>query len=353
MKRALIVLPGRGSYDRSGLGQLQDRSEAARGVVERCDAFRAAVGEPTVSELDAAERFKTTLHVAGEHASILTFACSLADLADLDRSRYEIVGVTGNSMGFYTALAAAGALSLDHAIQLVDTMGRYQRGNVLGGQVLYPVTGDDWQEDPERIAAVEETLAAARRAGHGAWWSIRLGGHAVLGADSEGVRFLLANLPKIETSTRSFPLQLPLHSAFHTPIMQAASERALVELDALGWRAPDVPLIDGRGFTFRPRWTSPEALRDYTLGHQVVEAYDFTVGVRAAMHHTAPDVVIVLGPGNSLGGPLARIVVQDGWSGLRTKEALSARQDQDPILLSFGVPAQRRILLPASRRVLV
>lgn len=345
MKRALVVCPGRGSYDRAGLGQLKDRSPAAREVVERCDAWRASVGEPTVSELDAADRFRTTLHVAGEHASLLTFACSLADLADLDRSRYEIVGVTGNSMGWYTALAAAGALSLDDAIRLVDTMGRYQRGNVLGGQLLYPVTGDDWREDPERVALVDRVLAEARDAGHGAWWSIRLGGHAVLGADAGGLKYLQQHLPPVETSTRSFPLQLPLHSAFHTPLMAATSERAFDELGDLGWQAPEVPLIDGRGFVFRPRWADPAALHDYTLGHQVVRPYDFTAAVTAALHHTAPDVVIVLGPGNSLGGPLARVLVQSHWADVRTREAWSERQAADPLLLSFGVAPQRRMLV--------
>lgn len=342
--RTLIVCPGRGSYDRAGLGQLQDRSEAARAVIARCDAWRASVGEPTISELDAAEAYRTTLHVAGEHASLLTFACSLADLADLDLERHEIVGVTGNSMGFYTALAAAGALSLDDAIRLVDTMGRYQRGNVLGGQLLYPVCDEQWRADPQRLAAVEGALEAARAAGYGAWWSIRLGGHAVLGADREGLRALMANLPPIETPTRTFPLQLPLHSAFHTPLMAGTSERARAELHDLAFRAPDVPLIDGRGHVFRPRWTDPVALADYTLGHQVVEAYDLTVAVRAALHHCAPDRVVVLGPGNSLGGPLARILVGDGWGGVRDRGGFDARQAADPLLLSFGLPPQRRLL---------
>lgn len=341
MKRALIVCPGRGSYDRGGLGQLQDRSPAAAQVIARCDAWREQVGEPTVTALDGAEQYRSSLHVAGEHASLLTFACSLADLAELNRDRFQIVGVTGNSMGFYTALAASGALPLDDAIRLVDTMGRYQRRNVLGGQILYPLTDETWREDPERLEVVERALAEAQAAGHGAWWSIRLGGHAVLGGDPDGVRWLLAHLPPVETGTRRFPIQLPLHSAFHTPLMAPASERAFAELGDLGWRPPEVPLIDGRGFVFRPRWADPAALRDYTLGHQVVEPYDFTSGVRAALRHLAPDVVVVLGPGNSLGGPIARILVQEGWSGMRAPGDLEARQAEDPVLLSFGLRPQR------------
>lgn len=344
MKRALIVCPGRGSYERTSLGQLQDRSEAARAIVARCDAYRSSVGEPTITEIDAADRYRTPLHVAGEHASLLTFACSLADMADLSQA-YDVVAVTGNSMGFYTALAASGALSLDDAIRLVDTMGRYQRGNVIGGQLLYPVAGSNWLEDPDLVASVDEAVARVRAEGHGAWWSIRLGGHAVLGADASGIKALIAALPTIQTGAHTFPLQLPLHSAFHTPLMAATSARATRDLDGLGWRAPTAPLIDGRGFVFRPRWADPQALAEYTLGHQVVEAYDFTLGVVTALQHVAPDVVVALGPGNPLGGPLARILVQCGWAGLRTRAQFEARQASDPVLLSFGLSPQRRLLV--------
>jgi len=187
MRRALVVCPGRGSYDRAGLGQLQDRSDAVDQVLDAADAFRTAAGRPTIRELDSDERYRTTRHVAGEHASLLTFACSLADLADLARDRFEIVGVTGNSMGFYTALAAAGALPLDDAIRLVDTMGAYQKSNVIGGQILYPACDADWSPSPALIQTIETTLQAARDAGHSAHLSIDLGGFYVLGADKAGL----------------------------------------------------------------------------------------------------------------------------------------------------------------------
>ncbi len=340
MKRALVVAPGRGSYDRAALGQLQDRTPA---LLDACDAWRTAHGRPTVRELDAAPSYRTSLHVAGENASLLTFACSLADLHDLSPC-YQIVGVVGNSMGFYTALAASGALPLEDAIRLVDTMGAYQTRNVIGGQVLYPMCGSDWRSTPAHRQVVEDALQEVRRRGHGAWWSIDLGGYAVLGADRPGVKALLEVLPTIERGPRRFPLQLPLHSAFHTPLMEETSRRAFRELSDLAFRAPKVPLIDGRGIVFRPRWADPTALRDYTLGHQVVRAFDFTRAVLTALHHCAPDVVIALGPGNALGGPLARILVQDHWRGIADRADFEALQASDPILLAFGVDDQRRQL---------
>ncbi len=341
MKRALLVCPGRGSYDRAQLGQLQDRSEAARAVVAVCDAYRAQRGLPTVTALDGAERYSNRLHVAGEHASLLTAACSLADAAELDRTRYEVVGVVGNSMGFYTALAVAGALPIEDAVRLIDTMGAYQEANVQGGQILYPLVDEAWRPSSEMRDRIEVALRTARDAGHGAWWSIDLGSYAVLGGDEEGCRHLLAALPPEIRGPRTFPVRLPLHSAFHTPLLADTSRRALDDLDDLQWRAPHTDLVDGRGVVHRPLRASPSGLRDYTLGAQVVDTFDFRAAVRTALHHCGPEVVVALGPGNALGGPLAALLVQDGWGGVRSRAALEARQADDPVLLSFGLPDQR------------
>ncbi len=329
--RTLVVCPGRGSYDRASLGSLAGR---AAGLLDLCDGWRHAQGRPTVSELDAADTYRATWHVAGEHASLLTAACSWADWEELP-DRHEIVGVVGNSMGFYTALAVAGALPLPDAVRLVDTMGAYQEGNVLGGQVLYPLAERDWRPDPARRAVVEAAL------GDDAWWSIDLGLYAVLGGTEAGLKRLGTTLPREERRGRVFPLRLPLHSAFHTPLMVETSRRARAALADLPFAAPRVPLIDGRGQVHRPRWADPAALGAYTLGHQVVAPFDFAIAVRAALRHCAPEVVVALGPGNSLGAPLAALLVQEGWQGVRTREAFEARQAEAPLLLSFGVPDQR------------
>jgi len=344
----LVVCPGRGSYDRRALGQLGDRSDAVDAIVDRCDAWRARHDRPTIRALDSAEAYRSSLHVAGEHASLLTFACSMADLASLDRSRFEIVGVTGNSMGWYTAMAAAGALTLDDAIELVDTMGWYQHKHVIGGQVLVPCFGDGQLESPRRIAEIEAALDRCRAAGHTAEWSIHLAGYAVLGADRDGVKLLLEQLEPVTIGSRTFPVQLPLHSAFHTSLLQATSSRAAHDLAHLRPTAPDIPLVDGRGTVWRPRHADGEAMWRYTLGHQVCRPYDFTTAVRTALRHTGAQAVVMLGPGNSLGGPLARLLVHEGWRGIRSSSALSeAQAGEAPPLLSFGVAAQRQRLVVA------
>ena len=243
-RRALIVCPGRGSYSRDTLGSLQGRSPAVEDLVDRCDALRTHHGRPTIRSIDGMDTFRTGKHVAGEHASLLTFACAMADALEVDEGSFEVVGVTGNSMGWYTALAAAGALPIEEAARLVETMGAYQKGNIIGGQVLLPACSTvamGQLEDEEKLSAIEDTLRRCREAGHTAEWSIRLGGYAVLGADKAGVRFLLEHLPKETRGARTFPIQLPMHSAFHTSLLHETSLQARAELADLPYRAPKGP----------------------------------------------------------------------------------------------------------------
>jgi len=345
-RRTLVVCPGRGSYTRASLGSLKGRSAAATEAIAVCDAARAARGLPTVTALDADEKFRTTRHVAGEHASLLTFAAGYADWLELDRDGYQVVGVAGNSMGWYTALAVAGALPLADAVRLIDTMGAYQQSNVVGGQLLVPLLDGDWRPDPVALAAVESALQSVRLQGHDAAWSIHLGSFAVLGASTEGIKALQAALPEHRRGDRTFPLQLPLHSAFHTSLMQPTADRAAIDLAQLAFTAPDVSLVDGEGRIARPVWADPEQLRAYTLGTQVVAPYDFATSIRTALRHTGAEVIVALGPGNALGGPLASLLVSENWRGARDRASFDAIQRSDaPALLSFGVALQRTALV--------
>lgn len=327
--RALILCPGRGSYSRDTLGSLAGVDAPSLDVL---DAMRAALGRPTVRELDAAPRFSPRLHLAGEHASILTAGCTLADLDQLDPEKVRPVAVCGNSMGWYTALAAAGALSLDDGARLIETMASYQAKNVIGGQIVYPLHRDDWTPDPDRIAAVEAAVAAIPELR----WSIRLGGQAVLGGTDEALAAAAAHLPPIE-GRYSFPLRLPMHSAFHTPLLQPASDRAQADLADLSFQAPRLPLIDGRGQIYRPLHADPAALRAYTLGAQVTTPYDFTTMLRTALREYAPDIVILPGPGGSLGGAIGQTMVQEGWRGITDKASFQAAG----VLVSMARPEQR------------
>ena len=64
----------------------------------------------------------------------------------------------GNSLGWYTALAVAGALSFDDAFRLVQEIALLQEEPLpdggAGGQVIYPLADADWRPAPDLRAAV-------------------------------------------------------------------------------------------------------------------------------------------------------------------------------------------------------
>ena len=331
--RVLLMCPGRGSYSASTLGSLQVESD----VLDWLDAFRNSLGRASIRDLDAALRVSAKKHVAGENASLLTFAATAADLECLDPDKTRVVAVAGNSMGWYSALYASGALELDEAARLIETMGAYQAGNVLGGQVLYPVCDEEWRPSGVGWEVVNQALEHPE-----VHLSIKLGGSVVLAGEGEGLRTLM-DLPPVKRGTRSYPLKLPLHSAFHSPVMRGTSERALGELADLALHSPGVPLVDGTGRVHQP-WASADDLLSYTLVEQVLEPYDFTASVRSAMGEFAPDAVLLPGPGDTLGAPVAQALISCGWRGLRDKQDFfDAQSGPRPVVLSMAREDQRAL----------
>ena len=55
--------------------------------------------------------------------------------------------------------------------------------------------------------------------------SIYLGGNIVLGGTKEALEQAQNKLPALQIGTTSFPLILPLHSAFHTPLLENTSHK--------------------------------------------------------------------------------------------------------------------------------
>jgi [acyl-carrier-protein] S-malonyltransferase len=305
---------------------------------------RAERGAVALSALDDAPTFGAA-HMAGDNAAALIFAATARDALRLDPDKVDVVAVLGNSMGWYTSLYIGGVFDFENGFRLADRMGAMQNAGVVGGQLLYPVVDDLWRADDGRKKAVEEALAAARLKGRAVGPSIRLGGLAVLWGDVDGVRELLGALPKVRFGERDYPFQLHGHSAFHSPLLKSVAERALAESADLPWRAPRTTLIDGRGHAFRPLTTDPAALYRYTLSTQIVETYDFTASVRVCLREFAPDSLVLLGPGDSLGGAIAQAMIEERRSGLASKTDFLARQATDPLLISLERSEQAALVV--------
>lgn len=338
---AVLVCPGRGTYNKDELGYL-GRHFPDPALLAAFDAERRERGQDTLSDLDGAERFSMARHTRGDNASGLIYAATLGDALSIDRDRIEIVAVTGNSMGWYSALACAGAVAADNGFTIANTMGTLMQQALIGGQLVYPFLGAEWQPDPARKAALLDHVGRIdAREGHVLALSIDLGGMLVLAGNEAGLKAFETEAEPIEGR---FPMRLGNHAAFHTPLQEPVAEQGRAALPESLFGQPRVPLVDGRGAVWWPHASDPAALRDYTLGHQVRESYDFTRAITVAAREFAPDLIIVTGPGATLGGAVAQSLILDGWRGMASKADFKARQDAEPLLVSMGMAEQRGLV---------
>lgn len=334
--RAVLVCPGRGSYAAASLGSLP----ADHPWVVRAEQLRAGYGLEPLLSLDRSERFDPSRHLQPVHASPLIFLVSMLD-AEIAVADHEVVAVVGNSLGWYTALAVTGALPFEDAFRLVQEMAILQQEPLpdggSGGQVIYPLADAAWRPDPTLHAAVRAALADPGGNGAGTVHeSIDLGGYAVLAGDEAGVARLLSRLAPVMVGERLFPLRLAMHGPYHTPLVAHVADAARERLADLRWRAPLATLIDGRGSRWTPWSTDPAALRDYTLGEQVTTPFRFSASIHVALREEAPDLLVLPGPGNSLGGICGQLVVGEGYRGIRSREDFEAAQRSGaPVVLSM------------------
>jgi [acyl-carrier-protein] S-malonyltransferase len=331
MKRAALVFPGRGSYTAASLGSLP----ADDSLVERVEELRRRYDLPPLLELDGATRFDPKVHLLPANASPLIFLTSLINLAATPDDTEPVVAV-GNSMGWYTALTAVGALTLEDGYRLVQEMSLLQQeplpSDGPGGQVIYPLTGPDWRLDPDLRARVDAALAQGNGEVH---TSIDLGGYAVLAGSETGVARLMQHLPPERVGERLYPLRLALHGPYHTPLVSHVAEEAQRRLTDLHWHAPEIALVDGRGARWSPWSTDPAALRDYTLGPQVTTPFSFAASMRVVLREWAPDVLLLPGPGNSLGGICGTAIVAEGYRGIHDRAEFEGAQERDALILSL------------------
>ncbi len=342
-KTAVYICPGRGTYNKSELGYLHKYHKDLKNIFDRIDDYRKQKDFPSLWTLDGEETFKPKEHLWGINSSGLIFASSYADFLKINSENFEVVAVTGNSMGWYTACVCAGALSFTSGNHLIHSMSAQVKDEIIGGQIIYPEIQENWRPNQEITNMLNQKIADVNsRVDHAVYNSIYFGGYRIIGGNELGLKALIKELPN---RLDIYPFRLVGNGAFHTPLFTDISRKVRKELKVDLFQKFEIPLIDGRGKIWTPYSSSLDELWDYTLGHQVDKPYDFTTAINVAVKEFAPDYLILGGPGMTMGGAVGQILIQNNLKSLTDKESFKLLQQNDPYLLSMGDDLQRNYVV--------
>jgi [acyl-carrier-protein] S-malonyltransferase len=230
---AAFVFPGQGSQS-VGMGKaLADGFPVARAVFDEVDA---ALGERLSATIWEGPADALTLT---ENAQPALMAVSLAAMrvleseAGVDLER-DAAFVAGHSLGEYSALAAAGSLSIADTARLLRIRGRaMQQAVPVGAGAMAALLGLDFDtvRDVAAEAAQGQVCQAANDNG---------GGQVVISGDKAAVE-RAAEIGKQKGAKRA--VMLPVSAPFHCALMQPAADAMADALAKVAVQPPRVPLV--------------------------------------------------------------------------------------------------------------
>ncbi len=290
MSRIAFLFPGQGAQH-IGMGMtLAEKCPAAKRLYERA-------GEVLGYDLAAlcfrgpAERLNTT--VVSQPA---LFVSSLAALEVLKAERPEVVETcafaAGLSLGEYTALTFAGAMTFEEGLRVVKARGEAMQAAAdafPSGMVSALLL------DREQVAKV----CAEASVGSQMWIANYLcPGNTVLSGDKTACE----RAATLIEQANGKPIPLTVAGAFHTPLMESACEKLSEALSNVAIQSPRIPVISN---VDAKSHSDPEDIRG-VLVRQVTQPVLWEDSIRWLLAENV-DLFFEIGPGKVLKGLLKRI----------------------------------------------
>src|SRR5499427_8824289 len=294
-----FIFPGQGSQA-VGMGKaLADAFAPARAVFEEVDA---ALGEKLTRIIWEGPAETLTLT---ENAQPALMAVSLAAMRVLEaEAGVELARaaqfVAGHSLGEYSALAAAGALTIGDTARLLRIRGRaMQKAVPVGTGAMAALLGLEFDQAVQVAAeaAQGEVCQAANDNG---------GGQVVVSGTKAAVERAV-EIAKGKGARRA--MMLPVSAPFHCALMQPAADAMAQALAKVAVRTPAVPVV--ANVLVRPVSDPAEIVR--ALVAQVTGTVRWRESV-AFMAAQGATTFYEVGAGKVLSGLVKRIA--DGASGV-------------------------------------
>ncbi len=301
------VFPGQGAQA-IGMGcALADAYPAARAVFAEVDE---ALGQPLSALIRDGDIAELTLTANAQPALMAT---SLATVAALEAEGFPVTGaacVAGHSLGEYSALCAAGSLTLADTARLLRLRGTAMQAAVPVGQgAMAALLGLD-------LAAVESVAAEAAQGQVCEAANDNDPAQVVVSGDRAAVERAVG-IARARGAKRA--LLLPVSAPFHCALMQPAADAMAEALAATPVAAPRVPVI--ANVTAAPV-TDPAAIRRLLVA-QVTGRVRWRESVQA-MAAAGVDGFWEVGAGKALSGMIRRIAGDAATRAIGTPEDIAA-----------------------------
>jgi [acyl-carrier-protein] S-malonyltransferase len=224
------------------------------------------------------------------NAQLATFVMSLVVLDAVERLGLAPAVAAGHSLGEYTALVAAGALSLPDGTRLV-----VERGEAMQAAA---------DAQPGTMAALigiadDDAQVACQRAEEDVWIAnYNAPGQVVIAGTEDGVA-AAAKLARDLGARKVLPI--PVSGAFHTPLMLPARARLREVLETVEFHATEAPVVanvDARVHSDPGEWPG-------LLSSQLCSPVRWRHSLET-LHDEGATVVVELGPGGVLTGMVRR-----------------------------------------------
>jgi [acyl-carrier-protein] S-malonyltransferase len=216
----------------------------------------------------------------------------------------------GHSLGEYSALVCAGAISFEEALKVVALRGaEMQKAGEDNPGTMAAVVGlpdDDLIFEVCREASSSGIVQPA---------NFNSPGQIVISGSVDGVR---KGMEIAKAKGAKIVKELVVSGAFHSPLMESAVKPLAEKLSGVEFSAPSIPVVPN--VTARP--TSDKDELKKLLVDQVMSPVMWTKTIQA-MIEQGVDTFIEAGPGNVLQGLGKRISKEVRFFGVQTLEELN------------------------------
>ncbi|WP_428152317.1 ACP S-malonyltransferase [Brevundimonas sp.] len=305
-----LLFPGQGSQAVGMGAALADAFAPARDVFAEIDQ---ALGQDLSGLMRNGPEDQLTLT---ENAQPALMAVSLAVMRVLEKEFGVAVDraafVAGHSLGEYSALAAAGALSIADTARLLKLRGQaMQRAVPVGQGAMASLIGPKTD-----LALAEAAAAAGAEVGVCVVANDNNNGNVVISGEKAAVDRAIEKAK--ELGARAIPLNVS--APFHCPLMQPAADEMATALASAALVAPRVPVV--ANVTARPEQDAD------TVRRLLVEQVTGRVRWRESMDWMATEGGVTrfveIGSGKVLTGMAKRIAPDAESLALNTPEDIEA-----------------------------